>query len=483
MRQRWLLLMAVLLPLGITWALTNPMFASPDEPAHMARAQGFSRFDFSPPYETDGLPMDAPECYRFIANVTANCSDLTWGVDGTEVETKTRDYPPLFHAIAAVPAFFVSGLGGAYVMRLWMAVVCCSLLAWAGALLIRPDRGRWPVVGFTLALTPMSVFVSSTVNPSGITLAFSLMVVAGAVARWVYGDRGRLAVVAMSVGVPGLLLVRRDSALWVAILAVSLAPLALAGSNLRAWLSAFDPRRWSVRLRMVVAAVLLGVVIAAIKWVGPIVHRLLTTGEVKGNGSRWQGLGSMRVYLDHMIGTFGWIDTFIGRTWFFVAAAVCVTVIVLGLVSGAGQLVVAEGVSLLALFATPVVFGMIMFPYFQGRYMLPIWVIVAVVSALAVGQSRFASSVGNPLAVVLLAVWGAVHVWSLLQNLRRYAVGFDGTWWFTSDAPWEPPMMSNLVAVLLIVVASAVSAVALSRVIRLLRPDGDRVGGRSTTRC
>jgi hypothetical protein len=125
---------------------------------------------------------------------------------------------------------------------------------------------------------------------------------------------------------------------------------------------------------------------------------------------------------------------------------------------------------------------MIMFPYFQGRYMLPIWAIVAVMAALAVGRSRFASAVGNRLAVVLLAVWGAVHVWSLLQNLRRYAVGFDGTWWFTSDASWEPPMMSNLVAVLLIVVASAVSAVALSRVIRPLRLGGDRAGGRSTNR-
>jgi hypothetical protein len=85
-----------------------------------------------------------------------------------------------------------------------------------------------------LALTPMSVFVSSTVNPSGITLAFSLVVVAGAVARWVYGEKSRAAVVAMCVGAPGLLLVRRDSALWVAILIVALAPLAVGSADLGA---------------------------------------------------------------------------------------------------------------------------------------------------------------------------------------------------------------------------------------------------------
>ncbi|MFM7489026.1 MAG: DUF2142 domain-containing protein [Actinomycetota bacterium] len=465
MVRRWLSLMAVLLPLCATWALTNPMFASPDEPAHMARAQGFSRFDFTPPYETDGLPMNAPECYRFIANVTADCADLAWGVDGTEVETKTRDYPPLFHAVAAVPVLFVSGLDGAYAMRLWMAFVCCALLAWAGALLIRPGRGPWPVVGFTVALTPMSMFVSSTVNPSGITLSLSLLVAAGAVARWMYGDGARNAVVAMAAGAPSLLLVRRDSALWVLVLAVSLMPLALSGSRIRARLRALDPRSWSVRGRVIGLGVAVAVVASAVKWIGPIVHRLVTTGEVAGNGSRWQGLGSMRVYLDHMIGTFGWIDTFIGRTAFSVAAAVCVVVIGLGFASVNRRLVMAEGVSLVALFATPVVFGMFIYPYFQGRYMLPIWVIVAVMASLGIASAPSAR-LGRPaLAAVLLVVWGGVHVWSLLQNLRRYAVGYRGTWWFTSNAPWAPPTMSNRVAVLMIVVASAMSAIALAYVV------------------
>jgi len=458
-------MMAVLLPLCTAWALTNPMFASPDEPAHIARAQGFSRFDFTPPYETDGLPMDAPECYRFIANVTADCADLTWGADGTEVETKTRDYPPLFHAVAAVPAVFVSGLGGAYVMRLWMALACCALLAWAGALLIRPGRGAWPVVGFAVALTPMSVFVSSTVNPSGITLSLSMLVVAGAVSRWVYGDGARNAVLAMTIGAPSLLLVRRDSALWVLILAVSLLPLALSGSQVRARLRAVDPRSWSTRGRVIGLGIVVAAVVSVLMWIGPIIHRLVTTGEVQGNGSRWQGLGSMRVYLDHMIGTFGWIDTFIGRTAFLVAAAVCVVVIGLGFVAGRGRLVLAEGVALVALFATPVVFGMFIFPYFQGRYMLPIWVIVAVIASQAVASSDIGPRTSSRLAAIVLVLWWSVHIWSLVQNLRRYAVGFRGTWWFTTDYSWHPPMMSNTVAVVVIAIAALTALLATRRLL------------------
>ncbi|MFM8649874.1 MAG: DUF2142 domain-containing protein [Actinomycetota bacterium] len=465
MRQRFVLLMAVLAPLAVVWSLTNPMFASPDEPAHMARAQGFSRFDFSPPYETDGLPMSAPECFRFRAEVTADCADYTWGTDGADVETKTRDYPPLVQAVAAVPAVFAGGLTGAYFMRIWMGLVCCALLAWAGALLIRPGRGRWPVVGFALALTPMAVFVSSTVNPSGITAAFSLLVVAGVVARWVYHDRGRVMRWAVGVGLPGLVLVRRDGVLWVVILVVALLPIVLADADTRARLRGLDPRRWTARSRAIVLLGLLGTVVIAALWIVPVLHRFFTTGEVGGNGSRWQGIEVLRIYFDHMIGTFGWIDTYIGQEAFAIASGVCLLVVLTGLAGGRRDFVAAQALALLALFATPVVFGMFLYPYFQGRYMLPMWVIVAVVSALSVGSSDVGARTSGRLVVVVLTMWWVVHVWSLVQNLRRYAVGFRGSWRFVATSTWHPPMMSNLVAVASIAVAAGVSALAMRRVI------------------
>jgi len=457
--------MAVLLPLSITWALSNPMFASPDEPAHMARAQGFARFDFDPPYETDGLPMDAPECFRFRPEVTADCADLTWGTDGTEVETRTRDYPPLFHSVAAVPALFVGGLGGAYVMRLWMAVVCCALIAWAGAMIIRPGAGRWTVAGLALALTPMSVFVSSTVNPSGITLGFSLLVVCGAVSRWIHGDLSRWSTWAIGIGLPGLVLVRRDGVLWVAILIVSLAPIALTDAALRARLRSLDPRSWGPRARVSGLVAVVAAVAVAVMWVVPVLHRFFTTGEVGGNGSRWQGIEVLRIYFDHMIGTFGWIDTYIGQEAFAIAAGVCLVVVLAGLAGGRAHLVRSECLSLAALFATPVVFGMVLYPYFQGRYMLPIWVIVAVIASQAVASSDIGPRTSSRLAVIVLVLWWSVHIWSLVQNLRRYAVGFRGTWWFTTDYSWHPPMMSNTVAVVVIAIAALTALLATRRLL------------------
>ena len=42
-------------PTTLTWSLTNPMFASPDENIHLIRSQGVVRGDFSSPYRTDGI--------------------------------------------------------------------------------------------------------------------------------------------------------------------------------------------------------------------------------------------------------------------------------------------------------------------------------------------------------------------------------------------------------------------------------------------
>lgn len=467
MRRTWLYLMAVLLPLSFVWALTNPMFASPDEPTHIARAQGFSRFDFSAPYETDGMPMGGADCYRFDANVTADCAELVWGVDGTEVDTKTRDYPPLFHAVAAVPALFVSGLGGAYVMRLWMAIVCTSLLAWAGALLIRRGQGRWPLAGFVVALTPMAVFVSSTVNPSGITVAFAMLVIGGVVARWIHRDRSAVPWLAMGLGLPGLLLVRRDSILWVAILMIALAPIVLADEDSRTLVRRLDPRKWTTRSKVLglLSAAVFATIVAI--WVAPIVHRFFTRGEVDGNGSRWQGLEVMRIYIDQMFGTFGWIDTSIGQEATAILSGLSLALTVMGMSGGRRNLVVAESIAVIALFVTPVAFGFFLYPYFQGRYLLPIWVIVAVVSAFAVRSSDLGSRIGSRMPLIVITMWGMVHVWSLVQNLRRYAVGFRGTWRFVFDSSWNPPMMSNLVTVVVVAVVSIWAAWWMRRLVRL----------------
>jgi hypothetical protein len=463
--------MALLYPLCAMWALTNPMFASPDEPAHIARAQGFSRFDFSEPYETDGLPMTEQQCYAFNAAITADCADLSWGDDGTSVTTRTRNYPPLFHAVAAVPAVVTSGLTGAYVMRLWMAFVCCALVGWAAVLLLRPARSRWLLLGLLMGLTPVSVFVMSTVNPSGMTVALSAVAVAGLIARLRWDDRRLSVWVAIGVGLLGLVLVRRDGAAWVAAILAIFVPVLRADPEWRRrawerWREVMGPRARTA-LTVLVALFVAGLA-AAVVWVIPVLDRFVTTGEIGGDGSRWQGLGQISLYLNQMIGTFGWVDTFIGPELYTLAMVAAGVLVALALAGGRWEWSRATGLGVLALFVVPVAFGFVEFPYFQGRYLLAIWMALMMVSAVAVSASDAGERLRVRLGGGLLAVWWLVHLFSFWQNLRRYSVGLEGGWGeVLSDPAWEPPMMSNTVAVVLLVVLVAVPTPFLTR--RLLR--------------
>lgn len=463
--RRWLLLLAAFLPVSVLWALVNPMFASPDEPAHMVRAQGFANGDLVAPYVTDGIPVDANECYRFQPQVTADCANLTWGEPGTQLDVPTDGYPPLFHGLAALPAVVSSGLLGAYLMRLWMALACAALLAWAGSIVARPGSGPWPFVGLVLAVTPMVTFTASTVNPSGITAALAALVVTGAIARWHYGWRDRSVTAAVVVGAIGLATVRRDGLLWLAIVAVALVPLLPLG-QLRSGIK-------SHRRLAPVLAVGLASGLAAVWWAAPTIDRFVFNGEVGGDGTPWQGIGVFRLYLQQLIGQFGWLDAPIGDEAFLAAMVVTGSVVLLGLTSGSARLAWVTGLSTAALFVAPVAFGAVRYPYLQGRYLFPIWVCLMIAAATSVSAGELGERTTVRLTRLVLVIWLVVHFVGYAQNLRRYAVGRYGTWWFLRDAPWHPPTMSNLVAMVAVVLALAVAAFAVVTLLREIGPAGE----------
>ncbi|MFM8531035.1 MAG: DUF2142 domain-containing protein, partial [Ilumatobacteraceae bacterium] len=342
-------------------------------------------------------------------------------------------------------------------MRVWLALVCTALISLAAALLT--GRGRWPLVGLLLGLTPMSVFVASTVNPSGITVAFAALAVAGAVRQWVWRAPDRWSTAALVGGLLGLLLVRRDGIMTVGVLLAIFAPYWWS-ADFTARIRATD---WRRRSNLALAAITALVIVV---FVVPIGHRFLTNTEVGGNGSRWQAVKVMRIYLDHMVGTFGWIDTYIGPELFLVAAAVAMTVVLLGFVGAESRARASIGIAFAMLFAVPIVFGVFRYPYFQGRYLLPIWLAVAVVAALAVGTADIGVSISRRLTVLVVSAWGLVHALSFVQNLRRYAVGNSGSWKFAFDAQWHPPSMPNAVAILALVAVLAVAGGAIDRLDR-----------------
>ena len=451
----YLRLLVGILLLQALWALTNPVFASPDETAHIARAQSFAAFDFSPPYTTDGLPLEQVDCYRFFANNPASCMDISWLADGTQVDVPTDGYPPLLHVLAGIPSMVISGINGVYVMRLWMALITAAMLAWAGTFMLR--KGAWAFTGFLFAVTPMVMFVSSTVNPSGLTAASASLLVAA----WLTTIGGRRApratLAALAIGALGLIASRRDGVFWLT--ALGLVAVAHRGGSPRTMRSLASSRRkarWPV---VIPAAVALAASAAVtVPWMWRFVQR-----QSSGAGSAWDGARTLRYYFDQVIGLFGWLDTPMTTEATMLAYMSIGALLFLGFIAGRGPDRRAMAASLALMLAVPVAFAAIRFPYFQGRYMLPIWISTALLSGMAVQHSP--SRRLNP--ALLAAVWGSLHIWALVTNLKRYAIGSNGDWGrLLDDGAWHPPMMSNFVALMLIGVVGVGLTVAVIPVLR-----------------
>ncbi len=466
MVRRWLVLFLALFPLAAIWAVTNPMLASPDETLHIIRAQSIAAGDFSNPYTTDGLPIESIECFRFQPEVPAACQDLSWGADGTQRIAATDGYPPLYHALASVPAFFVSGLTGAYVMRLWMAAIVIAVVAWAGVLVTRTRAGPWPLTGFALAMTPMVVFVVSTVNPSGLAVASAMLFVAGVVSLCTSPWRGRDVTAAVVAGAAGLALTRRDGLLWLAILAVVLAPVAA-----RPLIDSVQRRGRHVVVAAA-SAVAVFVVVAAV-WARPTLSRFGRNWQNGDGTTWWEAARYIRTYLVQAVGVFGWLDSPIGEEAFLIAMILAGFVALLGLTTTHRRLALSTGLAIVALLVTPVAFGLVRFPYLQGRYLLPIWVGALLIAGASASFGDTGAGFNRRAARLVLAGWAVVHLVAGIQNLRRYAVGRSGSWNFLTDADWHPDTMSNSAAVVAYVVAVAIAVVGFTMVLREVDPPAD----------
>ena len=410
MKRCWVWFFLAVFPLMVVWAVTNPMFASPDEPAHMVRSQGIVRGQFDGPYKVDGIPVDDVSCLAFQPEVSADCMALEWADAPTYEESTATNYPPLFHFLAGLPSLFVHGLTGAYVMRLWMALLCSSLLAWAGAILFARYRSGFMVLGWVLSITPMVLFLSATVNPSGLCTALGALVWAsGMVLADAKDDQDRRWLRwVLAGGAVALLLVRRDSLLWLATIGLSL--LAMRPDVLR--------KPWT-RRRAAAAAVLVGAAGGSVVlWVAPS-WSFLSAGN---NGrSRW---GSMPIdtytYVRQAVGWFGWLDTPLSGPVMAGALLTLGSFLLLGLVASTGAIRRAMVVVGMSVFLVPLVVAEFRYPYFQGRYYLPLAVGGFFLAGRALASANMSRRLGNGLVGMLGILWAVVQISAVVINVKRY---------------------------------------------------------------
>ena len=136
------------------WSLATPLFASPDEPAQVARAVALVHGQLiGKTVKNDGNPITdvtIPKVYAagsvyavlaFRDTVPASCTTrLTQSKAAVRTTTYVGRYPPLYYAIVGLPSLFTASSNGLYAMRLvsallnavFLALAALSIAAWSG---------------------------------------------------------------------------------------------------------------------------------------------------------------------------------------------------------------------------------------------------------------------------------------------------------------------------------------------------------------
>ena len=446
-----------LLVLGclVPWALAMPLFSAPDEGAHMVKAYAVvhgeagrldpetgHRYFPVPSVIAHGGDGDNP-CFAFQPDQTADCLELHQTGPVHEVSSSAASYPPFFHLAVGWPSLITSGSASLYLMRLAGAVLVALFMALAVESVARM-RGRAPLLlGLAVAVTPAVLYFGAMVNPSGLTIAAALAAWTGGIFLGRSPGLRRVGWAAARVGLPlcVVVLLRRDSVLWGGLIIVALVAL-----------TPWDRLRHLARCRAVWAwaAAIMGCAVAQLALSGAETGGALT-GENAG-GSFWNAVNDANFIARGVAGgILGWFDVtlpfpvfpiYLVSTGFLVIAAIGfasrrVGLTLLGMTTAAVAVTVAV--------------GSVRWPYFQGRYLLPLTVGVPIVAGLGLAEAlgRVRLALPRRLLWLLFPVLVFAQVFSFAQALRRYVSGATQDWWFFSAPRWRPAAGDPTVVVVL----------------------------------
>jgi hypothetical protein len=479
-RVWWTSFVLVALLCGL-WALANPPFAAPDEPQHIIRAVALDHGQLtgstpSPQQDArlrdrkDYLMVRAPafyfaaavktECFARRPFRSAGCFRLDGPTNVGEVPTYVARHPPGYYAVVGTVSWVDRpGSGSVYAMRFISGLITAAFVATAITALRRSTAPRLLAAGLAIAITPMVLFVGSTVNPSAPEIASSLTF-------WVCGlllvrqarERVDKRLVA-AAGIAGcvLALSRQLGPLWIGLIALAM----LCVSNreaLRNLARSNWARLWA--LLVVVSSV------AQVGW-DVIVKPLDVTrsGHAPSDIPMTEivrlTLGQTVIRYHEMIGWFGWLDTpSPALTWIpwtivlgvlVLAAVLWATgrqvVVLLGLVGAA--IVVPVAIES-ATYADAGTFS------WQGRYTLPLAVGIPILAGSVLASTERGRQLFTPrLTLAVGAVFVGGQAIAFAQNLRRYAVGYYGSLNFWNNASWLPGPTPLALAIAFTIVVTA----------------------------
>jgi Predicted membrane protein (DUF2142) len=467
----------------VAWIFGNPPGASPDEWSHYLRAvsigqgqlvgvktgpegalsflgpsppAGFSEQQYRDALRWTGenvrrvhVPARLTNawfgCSQFDASVPARCLDRdagTWppmvGMSPSERFLNTAVYQPLpYLAPAVVSRIDASPNQLMWLMRSLTALLCLILLATAVLSVWQPGVGSVPLVGILVAITPMEIFLASSLNPSGLEIASAVAFAAALFRlarqdeppRWVWVSLGTTGAILALSRTPGPLWVILDVAIF----------LALVGfARSRALLRSH--RGWSIS-----AIALVGTGIALNRLWDGLYGPHLVFDPTPFRAAIAEGWRQLPGVLLHQVGVFDYGEFFLPSLAYTTWNALVVGLIAIALLVGTRRERIVLAGSAAAALALPVLLVATTmrhtgFPL-AGRYVLPFSVVVPILAGeilvrrydhlRMLGAQRLILPFAMGVATLQFVGWWA--------DARRFAVGAQGAWWFVDKAQWSPP--------------------------------------------
>jgi hypothetical protein len=375
-------------------------------------------------------------------------------------------------------------------MRVLSTLLNSALLAVAFLLVRRFRMGVGVLAGLCCAITPVAVFMDSTIQPNGLEVSLAILLAVAVIGLAQFAQRTvagsetattppRVLIHTAGAAAASLVFVRGLSPLWllsIAVLALALVP----WHQWRRWLMLTGPRVW---IAIIVVCTGLSVVwiigaetLTIQPWVLNPYHHASNIREIElvVDKSGWfvmQMLGGMTK------------DAQLPAGGYALGLAAIGLLVIAGFVRGTARERVALGVACAGTFLIPIVLAAPRIRVdginWQGRYAMPLAVCIPLLAGLAAfGPSRRGADDAvrtrsrarrrmreRRTAAFLIAgscALTGVAYWSMM---RRYSVGTSGTHnlLFASRPNWSPALPEPLLAALvpLVLVGLTIGALAL----------------------
>lgn len=464
------------------WSLATPLWSAPDSVAHDLRAYGAAHGNLTPaPPQGDqtlgtlgvdrvpqGLMVSAgtAACYAFQPEVSAGCMTPVGPSEKlVRFANPAGRYIPTYYVVAGLPTLVVP-LDLAMPSERVAAVLMSSLflgLAFAAARTMR--RPAVAMTGVAIGCSPMVLYLGGVVNPNSLEITAMAAVGACSLAALLRPEAPlsnvllRLSLLAGAA----VCVTRMISPVWLAIW-LGVLVVAFGGVVVRRLL---DRRMlmWTV----------LPVLASAVNCVWTLSSAGALAGTPSANRvTAWEAwsLSAARVDggLNEVVGVFGWLDTALAprEYTFYIAGAV----FLIGMLATAMDARRLLGLATLvaAAYLVPIAIQAVQWssvgPVWQGRYTIPLLLLVPVMAAM-VASERSDDAFAHRLAVVGVPVTGLlayVHLRAYFTQLRRNVGGVAGD---AFDGAWEPPLTAEvqlaLYAVLVVVTWLALARVLFAR--------------------